>query len=121
MSDGVSNEERRRENQEINDLLRRRMLRELRRQEAHANSHWWQLPGDPPVWLTCAGMASLLVLAASGGIVLGSILAGIVRGRTAFTPTEADSWPDLLFLAGLVLIGASLFLLGMAAIRMRRR
>ena len=113
----VTDEERRRESQEISDLLRRRMLRDLRRQEARANSHWWRLPGDPPVWLTCAGMAGLLVLAASGGIALGSILADTVKGRPAVTPAESD----ILFLTGLVLIGASLFLLGMASIRMRRR
>ncbi|MDT8333190.1 hypothetical protein RQ831_19235 [Roseomonas gilardii] len=78
MSDGVSvkrrkpgrdaddtDEERRRESQEMSDLLRKRMLRDLRRREARANSRWWRLPGDPPVWLTCAGMTGLLVLAAS--------------------------------------------------------
>lgn len=36
-------------------------------------------------------------------------------------PAESVGWSDILFLTGLVLIGASLFLLAMPSIRMRRR
>ncbi|MDT8351881.1 hypothetical protein [Roseomonas mucosa] len=118
---GDADDERLRELQEIGDLLRRRMLRDLRRREARAGSRLWHLLEDPPVWLTWAGVGGFLVLTLSGGIALGSILAALVRGRAAFMPVEVAGWPDILFLAGLVLIGASLVLLAMAGFWMRRR